>query len=425
MRRIKLLFFIVLLAGMPAILYAQNSTQSPYTRYGYGKLFDRTSGHRRGMGGIGYGLRNSQLINTLNPASYSNVDSMTFMIDFGVMGQLAWFEEESKKSKKTNANLEYVAIQVPLSKALGMSLGFEPFSSVGYNYGQIDTLKEVGGYAQKTYAGSGGFTKIYTGLSYQLSPFLSAGVNIGYLFGRITHNRQSTPLSGGNIMLYPDTLRSSSLVYEAGVQYILPVGKNKSWVFGAVFAPKIKLNNTFSRGDFSVNQSGALQSDSLYYRSTKDSIFELPFTYGLGVTYSEKDKFTVGMDVQYQAWASAQSYGKTNTLSNRLKINVGGEYIPDFRSNNFLKRMRYRGGLSYANSYIKIGEKGYKEYNAGFGLGIPMHDRRSLVNLAFDYTLLNPDAKSSADFTFHNEQYFRITVSYTFNELWFFKRKVQ
>jgi hypothetical protein len=108
-----------------------------------------------------------------------------------------------------------------------------------------------------------------------------------------------------------------------------------------------------------------------------------------------------------------------------VKINLGGEYIPNFRSNHFFKRMHYRAGLSYANSYIKIGDKGYKDYNVGLGLGIPMPDRRSLINLAFDYTLLKPDVKSNAIYTFIDERYFKITVSYTFNELWFFKRKVQ
>jgi hypothetical protein len=339
------------------------------------------------------------------------------------MGQMAWYEEGPSKSRKTNANLEYITMQFPLSRRLGMGLGFEPFSSVGYKYGRIDTLSSVDEYAQELYTGNGGFSKIYTTLSYNISPFWSVGINVGYLFGNIIHNRQATPLSGGDFILWTDTLHSSSLTYEAGVQYVLPVGKNKSWVFGAVFSPKIKLNNTFGKGEFSVNQSNVIQSSSSY--STQDSIFELPATYGVGATFSEKDKFTVGMDVQYQAWASSKFYDKTDTLSNRLKINWGGEYIPDFRSNNFFKRIRYRAGLGYVNSYIKIGEKSYKEYNAGFGLGIPMLDRRSFVNLAFDYTLVKPDAKSNAAFTYVDERYFRITVSYTFNELWFFKRKVQ
>jgi hypothetical protein len=424
MRRIKLLLFVVLFTGISIVLYAQNNTQSPYTRYGYGKLFDQALGTQRGMGGIGYGLRNSQMINRLNPASFSSVDSMTFMMDFGVMMQSAWYEEGTEKSRKTQANLEYLAIQFPLTQKLGMGLGFEPFSSVGYRYGRIDSLAEVGGLAQELYTGQGGFSKIYTTLSYKITPYWSAGINLGYLFGNTVYNRQVTPLSGGYSWLRPDTLHTSSLVYEVGMQYVLPVGKNKSWVFGAVFSPQTKLNNVFSKGVFSVNESSVIQGEP-YYHSTKDSVFELPATCGLGATFSEKDKFTVGIDVQYQAWASAKFYDKTGGLSNRLKINLGGEYIPNFRSNSFLKRIHYRAGLNYANSYVKIGGKGYKEYNAGLGLGIPMIDRRSFINLAFDYTLLKPDVPSISQFIFANERYFKITVSYTFNELWFFKRKVQ
>jgi hypothetical protein len=63
---------------------------------------------------------------------------------------------------------------------------------------------------------------------------------------------------------------------------------------------------------------------------------------------------------------------------------------------------------------------GYDEYGVSLGLGVPMNDRRSFLNFAFEYTTIQPELK-----TLIKEQYFKITVSYTFNELWFFKRKVQ
>ena len=62
---------------------AQSNTKSPYSRYGYGKLADNSIGMSRGMGGIGYGLRNSQQINVMNPASYAAMDSLTFLLDLG------------------------------------------------------------------------------------------------------------------------------------------------------------------------------------------------------------------------------------------------------------------------------------------------------------------------------------------------------
>ena len=38
-------------------LMAQNNTNSPYTRFGYGDLGERSFGAGRAMGGVGYGLR--------------------------------------------------------------------------------------------------------------------------------------------------------------------------------------------------------------------------------------------------------------------------------------------------------------------------------------------------------------------------------
>jgi len=75
MRTNKIVLLGIIMTIIPCIAFAQNGTNSPYTRYGYGILADKAFISQRGMGGIGYGLRNSQLINPMNPASFSSVDS--------------------------------------------------------------------------------------------------------------------------------------------------------------------------------------------------------------------------------------------------------------------------------------------------------------------------------------------------------------
>lgn len=62
---------------------------------------------------------------------------------------------------------------------------------------------------------------------------------------------------------------------------------------------------------------------------------------------------------------------------------------------------------------------GYKEYGASLGLGLPLIDNRSIVNVSFEYVKVKPEHVSMID-----EQYFRVTVNYTFNERWFFKFKL-
>lgn len=67
-----------------AVVFAQHvGSNSPYSRYGYGLLSNPAFGASEAMGGISYGLRRSQQVNPGNPASYSEIDSLTFIFDMG------------------------------------------------------------------------------------------------------------------------------------------------------------------------------------------------------------------------------------------------------------------------------------------------------------------------------------------------------
>ena len=111
---------------------AQNNTNSPYTRFGYGELADRSFGAGRAMGGIGYGLRSSKQINPMNPASYSSMDSLTFLFDFGASGQLSWYNDGTNNQKNISGNVEYIAMQFPVCRRVALSFGLLPYSYVGY-----------------------------------------------------------------------------------------------------------------------------------------------------------------------------------------------------------------------------------------------------------------------------------------------------
>lgn len=72
------------LMAAPAVAFAQSGTNSPYSQYGLGVLSDQTSGFNRGMNGLGYGFREHNQVNFLNPASYSSIDSLSFIFDAGI-----------------------------------------------------------------------------------------------------------------------------------------------------------------------------------------------------------------------------------------------------------------------------------------------------------------------------------------------------
>ncbi|MCL2650159.1 MAG: hypothetical protein FWD60_03910 [Candidatus Azobacteroides sp.] len=406
--KIKLSLSVVLLVFVQVMLWSQTSINSPYSRGGYGELADPSFGAQKAMGGIGYGLREANIINPLNPASFSRVDSMTFMFDIAVSGQRSWFNDGFNKSHNTNGRLEYVAMQFPLSRNLGMGFGFKPVTYVGYKYGMAYTD------SVETYSGSGGFNQVYGALSYNFRN-ISVGVNVGYLFGQQYNSGQVT-VSGTNSIptVYLDTLSLSGLILDFGIQYTKRLENNRRLVVGAVYTPKLS-----STGNFLTSYEPVVPVGDGY---------EMPEKYAFGVSYAQERKFLLGADFSFQRWSDVEFGGKKNVFNDRMRINLGGEYIPNARGRSYLGLIRYRLGVNYANSYISpvsnINDQSspFNEYSVSGGFGLPLVGGRSMVNLAFEYQKVQPKEQIQGMI---KEQYFRITIGYTFNELWFFQRKVQ
>ena len=123
------------------MIIAQNNTNSPYTRYGYGQLEDDCFSRSQAMGSTSIGLRTKNSINPNNPASYSSLDSTSFIFEMGVSGLLSNFRSAGTQNTSFTGNLDYIALQSPITKWMGLSAGLIPYSYVGYNYKYTDSLK--------------------------------------------------------------------------------------------------------------------------------------------------------------------------------------------------------------------------------------------------------------------------------------------
>ena len=128
---------LIIVAAMAATLTTAwgQVTTSPYSKQGFGLLNDNASGIQRQMGGVGYAMQNGRVINAMNPASYSQVDSLTFMWDVGVGLTNLWSQEGDKTGYNFGGGLDYITGQFRITKHLGGSFGLIPFSSVGYTFG--------------------------------------------------------------------------------------------------------------------------------------------------------------------------------------------------------------------------------------------------------------------------------------------------
>ena len=369
------------------------------------------------MGGIGIAINNGREINTLNPASYSKVDSLTCLFEGGISMQNTHFSEGGNSNSANNSSFDYLAMQFRIAPNLGVTFGLLPFSSVGYNFGaqqdngSSDTDLST---ATQSYYGSGGIHQVFIGLGYEVLPHLSIGTNISYLFGAISRSSVST--NGDKEVSQIGTLNIYDYKIDLGAQYEFLLNEAKQ--------QKVTLGATYSLGH-SMNTSSA--SD---INTDLNAGLKMPHSFGLGASYSDK-KWVVGADYTLQLWKNftdplinLSTIGQQE-MSNRNRVAAGAEWTPDLYSKSYTKRIKYRFGAYYTSPYYKVAttsgiwQDGPTEVGAtaGFGLPIPALGNRSLLNISLQYS----HVKAPQLLT---ESTFRICIGLTFNETWFKKWKV-
>jgi len=411
-----------------ASAFAQSGTNSPYSQYGLGQLSEQTSGFNRGMNGLGLGFREHNQVNFINPASYSSMDSLSFIFDAGLSGQITNFKENGNKVNANNADFEYVVAGFRAFKHVGVSFGIVPFTNVGYSYSVQDYLNsDRSTYYTNTYSGSGGIHQVYVGAGWEFLKGLSIGANVSYVWGDIERSVVNSYSDAWvNTLSKYYTVSVTSYKVDLGLQYSLNIDKKNTLTVGLTYGLGHKLHSDPTCMVISTNSSTAVADTASY--SLKNGI-EIPSTFGVGLMWNHSNRFKVGADVTYQKWSDVAFpvYKTTNNVpsyelssdyyTDRYKLTVGGEFCNNEQSRRFFDRVRFRAGASYSTPYLKInGQDGPKEVSVSAGFGIPLN-ARSFLNLSGQWA-------HSAVKGLLTENTFRINIGLTFNERWFMKWKV-
>ncbi len=427
----------LLLAIMTVTANAQtNGSNSSYSRFGLGTLADQSQGFNRGMGGVGIALHQGNRVNMLNPASYASIDSLSFILDAGMSLSAGHMKSGGSSVNVNNCSLDYVNAGLRLRKGLGMSFGFVPYSTIGYNFyrernvtnDQTTTLPIK---TTSTYVGDGGLHQTYIGLGWNPIGHLSIGMNASFMWGTISHSMAQTFYEGESSSTAYSKLNS---VHEAnlktykldfGVQYPIRLTANDWLTVGATvgLGHKIKSDATLTRYT-SVGDSTEV---------TAKSPFDLPYTYGGGLAWQHKNTLQVAVDYKFEGWDECRTphatskpgeliySGTTGDYKNRSRFAAGVQYTPDPSAKNYLKRVQYRMGGNYSTPYLRVnGQDGPSEMTLSAGLGLPIINNRSVVNLNFQWLHRKPSSVSLI-----TENYFMVNIGLTFNENWFMKFKIQ
>lgn len=413
---------------LPSLLKAQNEssagTSSPYSRYGIGTLNGYSLGRGAAMGGIGIGTRYGFQINAANPASYTAIDTMTFLMEFGVNSKHTIYQSEDKTNGSNDANFNYLAFSFPLKKWWASAFGILPLSDKGYNIAA--TRESANGYTSTSISGTGTLSKAFLGNAFKIGKNLSVGVNAWYMFGT---------LSDSYYLYFPydaaayDYLLENKLTVHnfgltAGMQYSWKTKNKNEWTLGIVFEPKQNMSSKYVLHDervlFRNSSSTSPIIDSLRYEENTGSGLTLPLTFGTGFSYTYKNKITFGADIYHQKWSQAQLLSDTlHSLTNSTRYSAGFEITPDAYSiRSYWSRVQYRVGCFYENSYLTINGEQIKGYGVTFGLGLPFSRALSSLNLSAELGRLGTTNNNLI-----KESYAKFTLHLLLHDRWFIKRK--
>jgi hypothetical protein len=432
LNKLKLLLSGLLLPAL--ITTAQVNTASPYSRFGFGELKRPGFTSNLSMGGSGIALRIPNQINYINPASYTSLDSLSFIFDFGLNSTYTRYKTNLNESQLSNYNIDHIAITFPITKWWTSSLGITPFSSVGYNIKEQKLLPVIG-LADFYFTGNGGLSRFFIGNGFNLLKGVSVGFNFSYLFGYQSYldvlNFPNDPYSATTES--HNRLDIKGVSYNLGIQYSKTFSEKYFITAGAIYDNEAKLkgiNKIYNLNKFPGSQS--MTTDSIiinpnYLVSADTSNYKInyPRNIGFGLSLGIKDKLILTGEYSTQEWSKAIVMGKIDSLVNSNSMNFGMEYTPGNSGSiiKYFNKIHYRIGGYYSNSYLKFRNNQIQDYGITFGVGLPFTGRglaykntKTTFNLGFVFgqrgTLKNNLIK---------ENYRMVSFSMTFHDFWFLK----
>ncbi|MUH34875.1 hypothetical protein D9O36_03395 [Zobellia amurskyensis] len=411
-------------------MYAQDGSVSPYSYFGLGELRSGSTVENQMMGGIGM-YADSIHVNLTNPAAYSKL-GIQGRDDFGITTYTAGisYKQTSLKSyteSQTTAvtNLDYLSIGLSIKKGLGVGFGIIPYSSVGYNF--EDLVGAEGSQEINQYSGEGGVNKAYVSVGYEFAKNFSFGITANYNFGRIeTLKVQSTE----GVLLGSKDERVSR-INGVDLNYALsytPAIDEKHTLFTSLrinTQANLTARNTQRIGSFigSPTQERFVNEVNLAAQGLEDTGVTIPTTTTLGVGYGKDMQWFLGLEYSFQKLTDfSNDFLEINNLvyKDASTLALGGFYTPERNSfGSYFKRVTYRAGLRLEKTGMYVNEKDINNFGITFGLGLPLGNNLSNLNLGFEY---GKRGTTAADLI--EESYFKVNLGLSLNDQWFRKRKI-
>jgi hypothetical protein len=408
----KLTLFIFTIVAIPCLLLAGGST---YSQYGYGDILRHGDGRTYAMGGTGIAFLDDGFINIFNPAGLARISFTRVSTGFEYNNFLS--KDETGSSFYSTGGFQGLAFAFPISKEDGivMSAEFTPYSKVSYGITSSAYDSLLQSQENKTFYGSGGLSYLGLGLSASPLKTLHIGARLNYMFGRV---RQYQTTSFTNTILTPSTFDRN--VYDSGFTFTFgTIYEGIADLLNIPFLRPLTVGLTLTSAssldaDFNMTypESSSSSTDSVV---TYKGVGKIPLSLGIGLSYLYENRYRFLGDIVTESWGDLESlngYHPTN-FRNSLRTSIGFEALPAKDADTFFKRLVYRAGVAYNQTYYKINGVGINEMLVSGGLGIPMGPE-SQLNIG-----LQLGVRGSTENHLQKDTIIRLSVSVSASEIWF------
>lgn len=413
----KYIFLFVVFITNATNLFSQGNSQSPYTRFGIGDIVSKNFGQSKGLGKSSIALFDNEHINIINPATYGSFDSLNFVFEVGLFNNFTKYKTEYSSTYNNNTNLNYLAFGFPITRWWSAAVSLNPYSNVGYNIVTSDSTSHLGKVNYK-YVGAGGVNQFIIGNSFKPVKNLYLGVNVSYLFGSLVYSKNADIVENVNSFdyYYYDSTIVKDLYFDFGLLYKFDLKENNYLTIGAIF--NNYKNITVSKTSF-ARLSGNGSTSIIKQSQDEEGIYKFPMNYGLALSYNIDNKLIFTADFITQKWSEAEFFGQTDTMKDSRFISAGIEYIPNKSSiNNYFKKIRYRFGGYYSDTYLNLNNNQLNDYGITIGLGLPLRKSKSNLNVSFEL-----GQRGTISNNLIKETYAIVGLNLTLHDFWFMKRK--
>ncbi len=420
--KFKYLLIVLISIMMEINTFGQADLSSPYSRFGLGDIYYGNPNTKlKGMGGLSNAVSGNTILNPNNPASIAAIDTLSLLFDAGFYIKTASFSTSSLTENGSNASFDYASVGFSATKWWKLGLGITPYSSKEYN---VITDHYGPGAYNISFQGDGGLSKVFVANGFRITKNLSVGVTASYIFGK---------LSDITSIYYPDSsffingkrtidMSINDFKFDYGLIYSIPIKSYKVNI-GLTYSQKANLSSKrdiFIRNMFK-GYEGLSENpiDTLLFIKDQNVNIEIPDGFGVGITVEKDNRWILGADFNWNGWQGFTMNGANDSLQNAWNIALGGSYKPVSTSiSNYFKKVTYRAGLHFDQTYYHIYGTSINRYGITLGLGLPVQRSLTTFNVAVEFGSMGTTANNLV-----KETYFNISVSMSIHDRWFVKRK--